>query len=531
MDGVPARPGVYLFKRDDGRVLYVGKARDLRVRIASYRREGGDGRILVRFLDREASQVETIVTRTEQEALLLEDTLIKQHKPPHNVRLKDDKSFLMVRIDLQESFPRLKLVRAHDPRLGKKAGRSRYFGPFASASSVRRTLSDLHRVVPLRDCPDSVMQHRSRPCLKHQIGLCSAPCVDLIEEAAYADLVARAARVLSGDIAELERDLETRMQAASDALDFERAAQWRDRLAALRRTVEGQGVRPRDSVHRDLLGLARRGDTAVVHRLSFREGRLAESRSHHFRSELPDEELLHGVVTALYGGGRRSLPEELVLPCVPAEAELLETTLMRDVKLVVPTAGQRMRALDRKDWQLAVERLYPDAAFADSVQDWAFYSDPDLSAGESAPGRISDGAIERGRRCFPSADALHDGQFVHAFGCAVTDPKAWLMPERISDTEMRRLCETGDAGEISVHGMAKLAWFESPTDSYIFVNGAGRVVANAELTLFQQLCARREMSLHLAFKLISSPAESASRRYFEFLRNEAAFDTDYRLEA
>ncbi|MFT5049787.1 MAG: excinuclease ABC subunit C [Chlamydiales bacterium] len=360
MDGVPTRPGVYLFKSDEGRVLYVGKARNLRARIASYRREGADGRILVRFMDREAAEVETIVTRTEQEALLLEDTLIKQHKPPHNVRLKDDKSFLMVRIDQQERFPRLRLVRAHDPQIGKKGGRSRFFGPFASASAVRATLSDLHRVVPLRDCPDSVMNHRSRACLKAQIGLCSAPCVGEIDEAGYADLVARATRVLSGDTGELERDLETRMLEASGGQEYERAGRWRDRLTALRRTVEGQGVRPRDQVHRDVLGLARRGDTALVHRLSFREGRLAESRSHRFRSELPDEELLHGVVTALYANGRRTPPAELVLPCEPAEVELLETTVMAGVKLVVPTSGDRLRALDMAGENARVELVRGD---------------------------------------------------------------------------------------------------------------------------------------------------------------------------
>jgi len=360
MDGVPTRPGVYLFKGDEGRVLYVGKARNLRARIASYQREGADGRILVRFMDREAASVETIVTRTEQEALLLEDTLIKQHKPPHNVRLKDDKSFLMVRIDLKERFPRLRLVRAHDPQIGKKGGRSRFFGPFASASSVRATLSDLHRVVPLRDCPDSVMNHRSRPCLKAQIGLCKAPCVGDIDEGAYADLVTRATRVLSGDTGELEQDMEARMLSASEDQEYERAARWRDRLAALRRTVEGQGVRPRDRVHRDVLGLARRGDTALVHRLSFREGRLAESRSHRFRSELPDEELLHGVVTALYANGRRAKPAELVVACEPAEAELLAITVMQDVKLVVPTSGDRLRSLDMAGENARVELVRGD---------------------------------------------------------------------------------------------------------------------------------------------------------------------------
>ncbi|MCP3919459.1 MAG: excinuclease ABC subunit UvrC [bacterium] len=346
MDGVPTRPGVYLFKDASGKVLYVGKARSLRARLTSYRRPGGDGRLLIAFLDQDAKSVETIVTRTEQEALLLEDTLIKQHKPPHNVRLKDDKSFLMIRLDRGERFPRLKFVRAHNPKEGKAGGRSRFFGPYATASAVRGTLSDLHRVVPLRDCPDSVMNHRSRPCLKHQIGLCSAPCVDLIDQAAYTDLVTRAERILSGDTTELEQDLERRMLDASGELEYERAGAWRDRLAALRRTVEGQGVRPRDKIDRDVLGLARRGDDALVHRLAFREGRLSESRSHHFRSQLPDEELMHVVLTALYGGGRRAVPQELVLPMMPAEEELLGIALGNGVRLFVPSGGDKKRMLD-----------------------------------------------------------------------------------------------------------------------------------------------------------------------------------------
>jgi excinuclease ABC subunit C len=182
LSDVPERPGVYLFRDRAGTVLYVGKARVLRARLATYR-AGGDGRINLRFLERDAATVETLVTRTEQEALLLEDELIKRHQPPHNVRLKDDKSFLMIRVDLDERFPRLKFVRAHRPKEGKSPGRSRLFGPFASARAVRRAIADLHHVVPLRDCADQVMDHRSRPCLKHQLGLCAAPCVGLIDEA------------------------------------------------------------------------------------------------------------------------------------------------------------------------------------------------------------------------------------------------------------------------------------------------------------------------------------------------------------
>lgn len=346
LSAVAERPGVYVFRDAKGRVLYVGKARDLRSRLATYRTPGGDGRLGVRFLERDARQVETIVTRTEQEALLLEDTLIKQFKPPHNVRLKDDKSFLMIRVDLDERFPRLKFVRAHQPRAGKKKGRARLFGPYASARAVRQTLSDLHRVVPLRDCSDSVMNHRSRPCLKHQIGLCSAPCVGLVEEDEYAQLVERAMRVLAGDVTELEQDLDARMRAASDNREYELAAAWRDRLAALRRTVERQGVRPGQRVDRDVVGLARLGENALAHRLAFREGRLSESRGHAFRSELPDEELLHVVLTALYGSGRREVPPEVVVPFEPADRELLEHVLGEGVTLVVPGGGERRRMLE-----------------------------------------------------------------------------------------------------------------------------------------------------------------------------------------
>ncbi len=350
IEDVPEKPGVYLFRDGAGGVLYVGKAARLKSRLRSYRRPGGDGRVLIGFLAEDAQQVETIVTRTEQEALLLEDALIKQHKPPHNVRLKDDKSFLMLRLDQGERFPRLQLVRQHSPRKGRKLapprGRARYFGPFASAGAVRQTLSDLHRVVPLRDCPDSVFAHRSRPCLKHQIGLCAAPCVGLIDEAGYGQLVERAAAVLSGDTAELESELEARMRSASAELAYERAAAWRDRLSAVRRTVERQGVRPRDKLDRDVLALARAGREAVVHRLSFRGGRLTESRSHLFQSELPDGELWHGVLTALYAAGRRQAPPEVVMGALPEERELLQAALGDGVQLLVPSGGERRRMLD-----------------------------------------------------------------------------------------------------------------------------------------------------------------------------------------
>ena len=342
---IPERPGVYLFRDGAGRVLYVGKAADLRARLRSYRRMGADERVFIRFMEKDARTVETIVTRTVKEALLLEDSLIKTHKPDHNIRLKDDKSFLMLRLDLDERFPRLKFVRAHSPKAGA-SGRSRLFGPYASSRRARATLGALHRVVPLRDCPDSVMNHRSRPCLKHPIGLCSAPCVGLIDEGEYAKLVEKAARVLAGDAEDVELDLEARMREASARRDYERAAVWRDRLAALRGTLEGQAAVPRDKVRRDVRHLARRGEEAVAHHLTFRDGRLEGSRSHAFRSQLPEAELLHGVVTALYSGTGRDVPEELVLPSEPADRALLEGVLGTGVRIVVPRGGTRGRMLE-----------------------------------------------------------------------------------------------------------------------------------------------------------------------------------------
>jgi len=346
LEGVPELPGVYVFRAADGAALYVGKARNLRSRLATYRRPGGDGRLGVRFLERDATRVETIVTRTESEALLLEDQLVKRLQPPHNVRLKDDKSFLMIRVDTQERFPRLKLVRAHSPEHGREGGRARWFGPFASSRAVRRVLSDVHRVVPLRDCTDAMLAHRTRPCMKHQLGLCAAPCVGGIDEAGYAAHVERALRILGGEAEELEAELDARMRAAAAELDFERAAQWRDRLAALRRTLERQAIRPQGKLDCDVLAFARRGARCAAHRLSFRGGQLEQSRTHLFQSELPDEELVGDLLRALYAGGRTPAPPEIVLALEPTEWPFAADEQVAAVRLVVPQGGERLRVLE-----------------------------------------------------------------------------------------------------------------------------------------------------------------------------------------
>ncbi|MFN6147668.1 MAG: GIY-YIG nuclease family protein, partial [Planctomycetota bacterium] len=202
----PTGPGVYTFLDGKGEALYVGKAADLRARVRSYCKPGGDGRFLLQFLAADAVDVEFVATATEQEALLLETTVIKKKQPRYNLKLKDEKAFLLLRLDRREPWPWYRLVRR------RQDDGATYFGPFASAKAVRRTLRLLHKIVPLRDCRDSVFQNRTRPCLKHQIGRCPAPCVALVARADYDRLLDQSVRILRGDVGGLLGELRTRME-------------------------------------------------------------------------------------------------------------------------------------------------------------------------------------------------------------------------------------------------------------------------------------------------------------------------------
>src|SRR4030095_10421081 len=196
---------------------------ELRGRVRSYFRVGGDGRAYIPFIARKATRVETIVTANESEAILLEDSLIKTLKPPYNLRLKDDKAFILLRLDPSAEFPRFEWVRKRRP------DRALYFGPYASTGALRRRGRFLHSLIQMRDCTDNVLRNRSRPCLKHAIGRCAAPCVGLISKEEYQKLGERAGDELRGKTGEVEDLLRGQMEAASAALDFERAASLRDK--------------------------------------------------------------------------------------------------------------------------------------------------------------------------------------------------------------------------------------------------------------------------------------------------------------
>ncbi|MEZ5990543.1 MAG: excinuclease ABC subunit UvrC [Planctomycetota bacterium] len=338
---LPHEPGCYLFKDGGGRVLYVGKAADLRKRVTSYLKRGGDGRFLLAFLEDEARDLDFVATGTEQEAILLENTLIKKFKPRHNLRLKDDKSFLMLRLDEGEDWPWFRFVRR------RRADGARYFGPFSSARSIRRTLRLLHRLVPLRDCSDAVFAGRTRPCLKHQIGRCPAPCVGLVTREAYRAALDRAVAILSGATADVEVELERRMGEAAEALRFEEAQARKADLDALRRISERQQVV--GVLDRDVVGLWRDAGEAWIAVLSYRDAGLEDTRTHRLRTHLPDGELVAQVVGRLYDGDRY-IPREVLLPAEPADRDALEAWLRhrRDgpVDLLVPQRGDKRKAVE-----------------------------------------------------------------------------------------------------------------------------------------------------------------------------------------
>ncbi len=332
---VPTGPGVYLWKDDAERVLYVGKATNLRQRLRSYLGRGDD-RPLVHLLMRRAADVDVITTDTPEAALLLENTLIKKERPPYNLRLKDDKSYLLVRVDRKHPFPRLRLVRRV-----KKDGAT-YIGPFASAKAVRGTLRFLRTLYPLRTCSDRELAERTRACLYHQIGRCAAPCIDAITPEAYGQLLDDALALLRGrDDGTLDR-LRHGMLDASAALDFERAARLRDRLQALEGVIERRETVRADGRDRDVIAVAAAGGTAVIGLVYVRDGHVVATRALPQRTSLGRRDVITAFLAQAYAKGK-IVPPEILVEEEPVDAEGLEGVLRaiagRQTKIRKPQRG------------------------------------------------------------------------------------------------------------------------------------------------------------------------------------------------
>ena len=336
-------PGVYRMLDHESRVLYVGKARNLRARVSNYARPSGHSGRIARMISMTASMM-FLTTKTETEALLLEQNLIKQLKPKFNVLLRDDKSFPNILVTGTHAFPQIKKHR------GAKKEQGAYYGPFASAGAVNRTLNQLQKVFLLRNCTDSVFESRTRPCLLYQIKRCSGSCVGLISDVDYAQSVKDAERFLSGKSTEIQARLADQMQEASEALEFERAGALRDRIRAMTQVQSAQGINPRGVTEADIVALHLEKGQACVQVFFIRAGQNWGNRDFYPRVgvDVDAAEALEAFLGQFYD--TKEPPRQLILsneienPDLMVEA--LTQKLGRKVELLVPKRGEKAELVD-----------------------------------------------------------------------------------------------------------------------------------------------------------------------------------------
>ena len=314
------RPSVYQMYDADGQLLYVGKAKNLRNRVSSYFRASGLEAKTMAMVSKIAD-IQVTVLDSEIEALLLEHNLIKKHQPVYNILLRDDKSYPYIYLSDGE-FPRLSLHR------GAKRGKGQYFGPYPSAGAVRRSLTFLQKVFQVRQCEDSYYRNRSRPCLQHQIGRCTAPCVGLVSEEDYAEQVEHTVLFLNGSSRELMKDLADQMESASANLQFERAAVYRDQLRQLQQVQASQGIEG-VSGDLDIVAACVEAGKACVQVLFVRAGRVLGSKSYFPPLKLAEDEaeVINAFLAQYYLTGAREIPRELILSHDPEDREALQSVL------------------------------------------------------------------------------------------------------------------------------------------------------------------------------------------------------------
>lgn len=332
---LPPRPGVYRMYGAGEEVLYVGKAKNLKNRVSSYTRMGGHTQRIARMISL-TTAMEFVVTETETEALLLEANLIKRFKPRFNILLRDDKSFPYILIRRDHEAPQILKYR------GEKRDRGDYFGPFASAGAVMRTLDTLQKAFLLRTCEDSVYSVRSRPCMLHQIKRCSAPCTGEISTEDYQALADQAADFLRGKSLDLQKQLASEMDAASDAMEFERAARLRDRIRAISVVRASQDINPEGVEEADVFALARDGGVSCVQVFFIRAGQNWGTSVHFPRHEADqsDEEILSAFLVQFYD--TRPPPRLILVNETPDQLQLIEEALeLRAVRKVEIRAPQR----------------------------------------------------------------------------------------------------------------------------------------------------------------------------------------------
>ena len=340
---LPLKPGCYLMKDDQGEIIYVGKAKQLRLRVRSYFQNAVTNPKTRRLRER-VDDIDIIVTENEVKALILEETLIKRHQPRFNISLKDDKRYPYIKVTWQDDFPKVETTR----RVVQDG--ARYFGPYAAMWAVQNTLRTLRRAFPYLTCDRDIDGTDERACLFHDIKLCNAPCIGAVNRTEYRAMIAELMNVLGGKSEQTVQRLKQEMLAASDALDFERAAVLRDQLQAIELITQKHKAVSQRMEDQDVIALARDDQNAVVQIIFIRNGKLigSDSRSLRNTEDASDEEMVSQFVTQFYAG-TQDVPKELILPNEVEEARIIERWL-RDkrgnkVSITVPQRGSKRKLI------------------------------------------------------------------------------------------------------------------------------------------------------------------------------------------
>ena len=343
LKSIPKSTGVYLLKNEKGRSIYIGKAKDLRSRLASYFNEAEDvQRPQIMYLMQEVTDVDYFVTRNEREALVLESSLIKQKKPRYNIRLRDDKNYLSLRLDPRETFPRLSLTR----RVLKDG--AIYYGPFASADALKKSKRLIHKIFPLRDCTDEKFRrHSARPCLNYYMGLCLGPCAGKSGEQGYGDVVDQVRMFLRGEKKQITKLLKSSMQKASNDTRYEDAASYRDQIRLLEKNMDAQMFVTPNTKDKDVVGFYREDQRVEFAILFFRGGSLVDRTTYSFKNAIVgDREILEEFLSQFYGGNR-FVPKEIVVPLKIQRSKDIEGWLSekqgRKVLVNTPTRGSKLK--------------------------------------------------------------------------------------------------------------------------------------------------------------------------------------------
>ncbi len=344
LKNLPSSPGVYLMKDAKHKVIYVGKAKNMKNRVKSYFQKNTDNRLYTEYLVRRVADINFVLTETEKEALILENNLIKQFKPKFNINLRDDKTFISVKLEVDKIFPYPKVVRQIED------DGAMYFGPYASARAVRETLRYIHETIPIRKCPDNVFKKRVKPCLYYQIHKCLGPCCGLVDKVSYQGLIDNVILILKGKQGDLIDVLKKQMYEESKSMRYERAAKIRDRIRAIEETVERQRIHSMTFVDRDVFGYYREGNEVYIEVMFIRSGNMEDVASYHFSTNHNTiEEVFRSFLNQFYNQ-TRFIPSEIIIPVESADAKLLEEWLSerkgRKVEVIHPQRGDKVRLVE-----------------------------------------------------------------------------------------------------------------------------------------------------------------------------------------